>query len=409
MANLGGKYAIVGVGETLVGKRPEATTHSLHLEAIRECLDDAGIRGDAVDGFLTNQPLNDAHRSYAVRLAHMAGITPVYATDLALGGATPIAMVQHAVMAIDSGMCNTVLCVHARKRSTGDSTPGYPIRRGDEHWERPWGHFAAAAGHALAAQRHMYEFGTRSEDLAEIAVSTRRHASLNANATMKKPITIEDHQQSRMIVDPLHLLDCSLESDGGGAVLVTSLERAKDFPKQPVVILGMGQHHPHFSLLDAPTLTTLGGRKSSRMAYDMARAGAQGHGFRRALRLLHHHGHDHPGGLRLLREGRGQGLRQGRPHRHQRRDPPQHPRRPPVPGPPGRNAPPHRRRPPAPRQRGRAGAPGARRQGRHHQRPRRQPGHACVADPGDAVNPAKESTVCEICVPTKTGLDCRRS
>ena len=270
MANLGGKYAIVGVGETLVGKRPDGTTHSLHLEAIRECLDDAGIRGAAVDGFLTNQPLNDAHRSYAVRLAHMAGITPVYATDLALGGATPIAMVQHAVMAIDAGMCNTVLCVHARKRSTGDATPGYPIRRGDEHWERPWGHFAAAAGHALAAQRHMYEFGTRSEDLAEIAVSTRRHASLNANATMKKPITIEDHQQSRMIVDPLHLLDCSLESDGGGAVLVTSLERAKDFPKPPVVILGMGQHHPHFSLLDAPTLTTLGGRKSSRMAYDMA-------------------------------------------------------------------------------------------------------------------------------------------
>ena len=270
MANLGGKYAIVGVGETLVGKRPDATTHSLHLEAIRECLNDAGVGGAAVDGFLTNQPLNDAHRSYAVRLAHMAGITPVYATDLALGGATPIAMVQHAVMAIDAGMCSTVLCVHARKRSTGDTTPGFPIRRGDEHWERPWGHFAAAAGHALAAQRHMYEFGTRSEDLAEIAVTTRRHASLNSNATMKKPITVEDHQQSRMIVEPLHLLDCSLESDGGGAVLVTSLERAKDFPKPPVVILGMGQHHPHFSLLDAPSLTTLGGRKSSRMAYDMA-------------------------------------------------------------------------------------------------------------------------------------------
>ena len=89
MANLGGKYAIVGVGETLVGKRLDATTHSLHLEAIRECLNDAGVGGAAVDGFLTNQPLNDAHRSYAVRLAHMAGVTPVYATDLALGGARP--------------------------------------------------------------------------------------------------------------------------------------------------------------------------------------------------------------------------------------------------------------------------------------------------------------------------------
>ena len=154
MANLGGKYAIVGVGETLVGKRPEATTHSLHLEAIRECLDDAGVRGDAVDGFVTNQPLNDAHRSYAVRLAHMAGITPVYATDLALGGATPIAMVQHAVMAIDSGMCDTVLCVHARKRSTGDSTPGDAAACGSStaRRRRP-ADAATGAVYQVAAQR----------------------------------------------------------------------------------------------------------------------------------------------------------------------------------------------------------------------------------------------------------------
>ena len=128
MANLSGRYAIVGMGETVVGKRPEASTHSLHLEAIRACLQDAGVSASEVDGFLTNQPLNDAHRSYAVRLAHMAGVTPCFATDLALGGATPIAMVQHAVMAIEAGMAQTVLCVHARKRSTGDASPGY--RRG---------------------------------------------------------------------------------------------------------------------------------------------------------------------------------------------------------------------------------------------------------------------------------------
>ncbi len=270
MANVSGKYAIVGVGETLVGKRPEASTHSLHLEAIRNCLEDAGIKASQVDGLLTNQPLNDAHRSYAVRLAHMAGIDPTYATDLALGGATPIALVQDAVMAINAGMANTVICVHARKRATPDPTPGYPIRMGDEAWEQPWGQFAAVATHAFAAQRHMYEYGTRSEDLAEIAVSTRKHACLNKNATMRKPITVADHQASRRIVDPLRLLDCSLESDGGGAVLVTSAERARDFPKPPVLILGMGQHHPHFSLMDAPSLTTLGGRKSSETAYRMA-------------------------------------------------------------------------------------------------------------------------------------------
>jgi len=263
VANPSGKYCIVGIGETVVGKRPDATTNSLHLEAIKACLDDAGIKNSQVDGLLTNQPLNDSHRSYAVKLAHMAGINPLFATDLALGGATPIAMVQLAVMAIDAGMATTVVCVHARKRATADPTPGHPIRRGDEHWEEPWGHFAAAGGHAFAAARHMYEFGTKSEDLAEIAISTRKHASLNKNATMRKLISLEDHQNSRMIVAPLRLLDCSLESDGGGAVLVTSAERARDFPKKPVAILGMGQHHPHFSLLDAPTLTTLGGKKSS--------------------------------------------------------------------------------------------------------------------------------------------------
>ena len=88
MSNVSGKYAIVGVAETKVGKRPDASTHSLHLECIKACLDDAGIKAADVDGFITNQPLNDAHRSYAVRMAKMARMHPNYATDLALGGAT---------------------------------------------------------------------------------------------------------------------------------------------------------------------------------------------------------------------------------------------------------------------------------------------------------------------------------
>ena len=128
MSHISGRYAIVGVGETKVGKRPEASTHSLHLECIKACLDDAGVKASDVDGFITNQPLNDAHRSYAVRMANMARMSPTYATDLALGGATPIAMVQNAVMAIEAGMANTVMCVHARKRATPDPSPGNPIR-----------------------------------------------------------------------------------------------------------------------------------------------------------------------------------------------------------------------------------------------------------------------------------------
>jgi acetyl-CoA acetyltransferase len=117
-----------------VGKRPEASTHSLHLECIKACLDDAGIEASEVDGFITNQPLNDAHRSYPVRMANMARMSPTYATDLALGGATPIAMVQNAVMAIRAGMARTVTCVHAQTRHSRSVT-----RRPDSSWRRTLG------------------------------------------------------------------------------------------------------------------------------------------------------------------------------------------------------------------------------------------------------------------------------
>lgn len=270
MGNISGRYAIVGAGETKTGKRPEATTHSLHQEAIKACLDDAGILASDVDGLVTNQPLNDAHRTYAVRVAHMVGVKPTFAADLALGGATPSSMVQTAAMAIEAGLATTVVCVHARKRATPDPTRGHSIRNGDEDWEEPWGFFGAVATHAFTARRHMYEYGTRSEDLAHVAIACRKHACLNQAATMRKPMSVEDHQQSRMLIDPLRLFDCCLESDGGGAVLVTSAERARDFPKRPAYILGIGQHHPHFSLIDAPSLTTLGGKVSSEMAYRMA-------------------------------------------------------------------------------------------------------------------------------------------
>src|ERR687893_1580549 len=166
MGHISGRYAIVGVGETRVGKRPEASTHSLHLECIKACLEDAGIKAAEVDGFITNQPLNDAHRSYAVRMANMARMSPTFATDLALGGATPIAMVQHAVMAIEAGMANIVMCVHARKRSTPDPSPGNPIRHGDEHWEEPWGHFSAVCSHSIPAPRRLHQLRPQREELS---------------------------------------------------------------------------------------------------------------------------------------------------------------------------------------------------------------------------------------------------
>jgi len=271
MANLKGKYAIVGVGETKVGKVPGFSTLALHQWAIKEALDDAGLKPEDVDGLLTNQPTDDPMRCFGVVVAHSSGITPRYTTDLANGGATPILMAQHAAMAIEAGLAETVVCVHARVRASKHLIPErVEVRDGDEDYEEPYGLIGAVATHAFAASRHMYEYGTTSEQLGAIAIATRKHAVLNNNATMRKPVTLEDHQNSRWIVEPLHLLDCSLQSDGGGAFIVTSAERARDMKNKPVYILGMGAHYPHANLAEAPSITTLGGRKSSEAAYKMA-------------------------------------------------------------------------------------------------------------------------------------------
>lgn len=268
-----GKHAIVGIGETRIGKVPGVSTLALHLEAVKAALEDAGLRNEQVDGLLTNQPMHDPMRSYGVVVAHAAGITPRYTTDLALGGATPVAMAQHAAMAIEAGLADTVVCVHARNQASKKLLPhrGGELRDGWEDFEEPYGHNLAIANHAFAASRHMHEFGTTSKQLGAIAMATRKHANMNPTATMYgRPMTIEDHQNSRWLVEPLRLLDCCLMSDGGGAFVVTSAERARDLRKKPVYILGMGANNPHSTIYEAPTLTTLGGKVSSETAYRMA-------------------------------------------------------------------------------------------------------------------------------------------
>jgi acetyl-CoA acetyltransferase len=213
-------------------------------------------------------------RSFAVVVASAAGIAPDYATDLALGGATPVAMVQHAVMAIEAGLCDVVVCVHARNQATVIELPERAqIRDGNEDFDEPYGFLGAVANHALMASRHMAQYGTTSEQLGHVAVAARRHALLNPNAIMKKPMTLEDHQASRWIVRPLRLFDCSIVSDGGGAFVVTSAERARDLPKPPAYVLGMGQHHPHSNLALAREVSTLGGARSSARAYALAGLG----------------------------------------------------------------------------------------------------------------------------------------
>jgi acetyl-CoA acetyltransferase len=136
-----------------------------------------------------------------------------------------------------------------------------------------YGFFGAPAGYAMLAQRHMQEFGTTSLQLGEVAVACRKHASMNPNAQFQTPISLEDHQNSRYVAEPLHLLDCCPVSDGGAAVIVTSVERARDLKQKPVQILGLGQGHPSWEVPQRAQWTTSGAKASGELAFKMAGLG----------------------------------------------------------------------------------------------------------------------------------------
>ena len=269
-ATVSGAYAIAGIGETPVGKLPQHTTTGLAVTAIRAAILDAGLSLGDVDGIVCDQPNNAPQRSYALTLARTVGIAPGYATDIALGGASPAGCVIHAIMAIDAGLCTAVVCVHAQKQATGRAEPHHgPMFDGLEDYDEPFGLTSAVSQHATVAARHMHEFGTTSAQLAAVAVAFRNHAARNPAATMRTPITVDDVLASRWVTKPLHLLDCCLVSDGAGAVVVTSSARARSLRKPPVYVAGFGLGY-RAGPLEMPSLTTLGGAQSSAKAYAMS-------------------------------------------------------------------------------------------------------------------------------------------
>ena len=190
-----------------------------------------------------------------------------------LGGVTPVSMVQHAVMAINAGLCNTVVCVFAgSQRSAGGRGPetGRPRMGRENEFMFPFGQVAAMHGYAMACQRHMYEFGTTSQQLGAIAVACRKHAAMTENAQRRQPITLDDYMNSKMYSDPFRLLDICQVTDGGAAVVVTSKEKARNLKHKLIYISGMGNRHPAWGIGWAPSMTTTGAKESSEIAYKMA-------------------------------------------------------------------------------------------------------------------------------------------
>ncbi len=275
MNSLRGKVAIVGAADTEVGKLPHSSATGLCVEAALRALADAGIHKDQVDGLVTCHSMTEPHMYHAEAIAEYMQIFPSYCVTANAGGGTTFSVLQNAAAAILAGVCKTVLITMADCLRTGltceqamtlQSSTGHP------QFEMPYGP-TVPAYYALIARAHMDHYGTTAEQLAAVAVSGRTYAAMNPQSQMREPISIEDVLNSRMIADPLHLLDCSLVSDGGAAVVLTSAVGAKDFPNHPVYVLGIGEGHGHEHISQARSLTTSAAQESGQRSYKMAGMG----------------------------------------------------------------------------------------------------------------------------------------
>lgn len=265
---------IAGIGESPVGRVPELDTLGLQRSAALRALDDAGLSLEDVDGLLTTPIRVENWAMPCGKVAEGLGIRPRYLATLDVAGASGTSMVHHAAMAVATGQCHTVLCVGGQNMLSFSSNGAAVQKLADAGWAHP--EFEAPYGplvptlYALAARRHMHEYGTTHRQMAEVAVTMRRHASLNPNAHKRELLSIDDVMASRMITSPLRMLDCALVSDGAAAFVVTTPERARHLKQPPVRLLGSGYGHSHTYIGDYREVTTTGAVQSGRDAFAMA-------------------------------------------------------------------------------------------------------------------------------------------
>ena len=228
--------AVVGVGLTKFGRLPDHSPYDLGLWALREALADAGLKHTDLDGLIVSR-IPDYQR-----FGEMLGIDPRYVAITPGQGRMSGASIQMAAMAIATGMAHTVALVYGNDgRSRGATYGGAGDQYGGGGQWEPYGMTSPGALHAMLFARHAHLFGTTSEQLAEVAVTFRAHAALNPDAVMRTPITVADHQASRFIAEPLHLLDYCLINDGGVALILTAADRARDSRARPIYLRGLGQ------------------------------------------------------------------------------------------------------------------------------------------------------------------------
>ena len=269
--SINGKAYVVGAYEHPLRKAPHQSVARLHADVARGALEDAGLTKDDIDGYFCSA---DAPGMGPTSMVEYLNLNPRHVDSTDIGGASYLSLVSHAAQAIAAGKCSIALITLAgRPYSEGVATGLQPKLRDpsqpDFQWEYPYG-IANANGYAMCAKRHMYEYGTTSEQLAWIKVAASHHAQHNPNALLRQVLTVADVLASPMVADPLHRLDCCVVTDGGGALIIARPEIARSLNRPMVKIRGAGETVKHQSggYFD---LTTSGARQAGAQAFAEAR------------------------------------------------------------------------------------------------------------------------------------------
>ena len=268
-SGLGGNYALIGMAESDVGivsgKSPRELCVQVTLDAVR----DAGLKLSNVDGLITCNAFAEPIMYHAEAVAEYLGWEPRHCVTVNTGGGTTFMALNMAAAAIEAGMADTIVVAMAdslRSFMTREQAMVVQSSSGHPHYEQPYGP-TVPAYYGLIARAHMAQYGTTEAQFAEAAVSCRAWASQHPKAQMRDVISVEDVLNSRAIADPLKVLDCSLVSDGGAAVVITRKDRAKDGPHKPITLLGYGEGHAYEHISQAKNLTTSAAVQSGQSAY----------------------------------------------------------------------------------------------------------------------------------------------
>jgi acetyl-CoA acetyltransferase len=265
-----GKYVIAGIGQTAFGGLPGRSTISLNVEAVRNALADAGIEKQVVDAVMVKYPTSAFEGMYSQKLAEALGLMPRINCVVDQAGASNVGMIGYAAMAIEHGQCDVAVVCFADNPKTGNRA----VFSRSRDPNAVFGWFGVPAAYAMVARRHMGQYGTTHAQLGAVAVACRRHGAQNPRAQLRKALTVEEYLAQPLMVAPFRRDDCALVTDGGAAVVVMSLQRARQLKvRAPVPILGFGQGHTAWDVAQRPDLTTTMATVSAATAFKMAGLG----------------------------------------------------------------------------------------------------------------------------------------